>query len=110
MADGALVGGRCYASQEDAADAFYSSSAPSHVPGGTSYLSAFVKDSGVWKLRRYQVDTSGAVAIQGDAVLPAMSFAACDPAGAFKDGMTVGWGVVGAMVLVWCVVVMRRGL
>lgn len=108
--DGALVGGRCFASQDAAADAFYSSAAPAQTPGATTYLSEFVKVSGAWKLRRYQVDSSGAVAVLSDATLPATSFPVCDPAESFKDGMTVGWGVVAAMVLAWCVVVVRRGL
>lgn len=108
--DGALVGGRCYASQDAAADAYYSAAAPSQTPGGTTYLSEFVKVSGVWKLRRYQVDSSGAVATLSDATLPTMTFAVCDPAGDFKDGLQMGGGVVAAMAVAWAVVMVRRGL
>ncbi|EHP43590.1 hypothetical protein OR16_07781 [Cupriavidus basilensis OR16] len=107
---GALLGAMCYASPDAAADAYYSGAAPSQTPGGTSYLSAFVKDAGVWKLRRYQVNSAGEVATLTDAVLPTMTFPACDPLENFKDGMTVGWGVVAAMVLAWGVTVLRRGL
>ncbi|WP_342049725.1 MULTISPECIES: hypothetical protein [unclassified Cupriavidus] len=108
--DGALVGGRCFVSQDAAADAYFSGAAPSQTPGGTTYLSAFVKDSGVWKLRRYQVDSSGGIAMLSDATMPVMSFAPCDPSGDFKDGMTMGWGVVAAMAIAWAVTVMKRGL
>lgn len=107
---GALVGGRCFASQESAADVFYSSAAPSQTPGAITYLSEFVKVSGSWRLRRYQVDANGKVAVLSDATLLAKSFPPCDPAESFKDGMAVGWGVVAAMLLAWCVVVTRRGL
>lgn len=108
--DGALVGGRCYASQDDAADAFYSAAAPAQTPGGTTYLSEFVKVAGQWKLRRYQVDSSGGVATLSDAVLPVTTFVACDPAGDFKDGLQVGGGVVAAMAVAWALMVVRRGL
>lgn len=108
--DGALVGGRCFASQDAAADAYYSGAAPSQTPGATSYLSEFVKVSGAWKLRRYQVDNTGAVAMLSESAVPPMAFATCDPAESFKDGLTVGWGVVAAMVIAWGVAVVRRGL
>jgi hypothetical protein len=108
--DGALVGGRCFSSQDAAADAYYSSAAPSQNPGGTTYLSEFVKVSGAWKLRRYQVEANGGVAMLSDATLPATSFAVCDPAESFKDGMAVGWGLVAAMVCAWGLVVLRRGI
>lgn len=110
MADGALVGSVCYLSQDAAADAYYSAVAPSQTPGGTTYLSEFVKVSGVWKLRRYQVSSAGDVSMLTDAVAPAITFPTCDPAGSFKDGMTVGWGVVAAMIAAWAVVTVRRGL
>lgn len=108
---GALLGAQCYASQDAAADAYYSGAAPGQTPGGSaSYLSVFVKDAGVWKLRRYSVSGSGEVSTYTDAVLPAMVFPSCDPLENFKDGMTVGWGVVAAMVLAWGVGVLRRGV
>lgn len=107
---GALVGGRCFVSPEAAADAYYSAAAPSQTPGGTTYLSEFVKVSGVWKLRRYQVDAGGGVAMLSDATLPAMTFVECDPAGDFKDGMTMGWGVVAVMAVAWAIMSVKRGL
>jgi hypothetical protein len=110
MADGALVGSVCYLSQDAAADAYYSAVAPSQTPGGTSYLSEFVKVSGVWKVRRYQISSAGDVAMLSDATAPSIQFPVCDPAGSFKDGMTVGWGVVAAMIAAWGVVSLRRGL
>ncbi|EKZ97634.1 hypothetical protein D769_19293 [Cupriavidus sp. HMR-1] len=110
MLDGALVGGTCYLNQGAAADAYYSAAAPSQVPGGTSYLSAFVKVSGAWVLRRYQISSTGDVAMLADAAVPVIQFPPCDPAANFMDGMTVGWGVVAAMFLAWGVVYLRRGL
>jgi len=109
-ADGALVGATCYVSQDAAQDAYYSAAAPSQTPGGTSYLSEFVKVAGVWKVRRYQISSAGDVSMLSDAAAPAIVFPPCDPAGTFKDGMTVGWGVVAAMIAAWGVVSLRRGL
>jgi hypothetical protein len=109
-ADGALIGNRCYADQSQAADAYYSAVAPSQTPGATSYLSVFEKVSGAWKLRRYQVDTGGSVALLTESPVPALAFPSCDPYEPFKDGMAVGWGVVACMVLAWGVAVLRRGI
>lgn len=110
MADGALLGAVCYASQDAAADAYYSGAGPAQTPGGTTYLSEFVKVSGVWKVRRYQVASDGGVAMLTDATAPSVVFPSCDPMENFKDGMTAGWGVVAAMLLAWGVAVLRRGV
>lgn len=109
-ADGALVGARCFADAGAATDAYYSAVAPSQTPGATTYLSAFVKSSGTWVLRRYQVGSDGSVGTLGDAVLPAPTFPACDPRESFYDGMTMGWAVVAAMAVAWGITVLRRGL
>lgn len=109
-ADGALVGARCFADVGMATDAYYSAVAPSQTPGAVTYLSEFVKTTGGWVLRRYQVGSDGSVGTLTDASLPSLSFPACDPQESFKDGMTMGWGVVAAMVASWALVVMKKGL
>lgn len=91
-------------------DAYYSAVAPSQTPGAVTYLSEFVKTTGGWVLRRYQVGSDGSVGTLTDASLPSLSFPACDPQESFKDGMTMGWGVVAAMVAAWALVVMKKGL
>ncbi|MFS8934743.1 hypothetical protein [Cupriavidus taiwanensis] len=108
--DGALVGGRCFVSQDAAADAYFGAVAPSLVPGGTSYLSEFVKVSGAWKVRRYQATGGGDFALVAESPVPSASFATCDPLESFKDGQMMGWAVVAAMAAAWCIVVLRRGL
>ncbi|WP_104655772.1 hypothetical protein [Ralstonia insidiosa] len=107
---GALVGGRCYSSPDVATDVYYSSAVPSQTVGSTTYLAEFLKVSGAWVLRRYQVGSDGSLAQLVDASMPAMVFPDCDPYESFKDGMTVGWGVVAAMFLAWGVVYVRRAL
>jgi hypothetical protein len=109
-ADGALVGGKCFVSADDATDAYYSAVAPAQTAGAVTYLSEFVKGSGGWVLRRYQVGSDGSIGTLADAQVPAMSFPSCDPRAAFFDGMTMGWGVVAAMAAAWAVVAMRKGL
>lgn len=107
---GALVGGRCYVDSGVAADAYYSAAAPSQLVGATTYLSQFVKVSGAWVLRRYQVAPDGSLGQMADAMVPVVAFPDCDPYESFKDGMTMGWGVVGAMAIAWGVMYLRRAL
>lgn len=108
--DGALLGARCFVSQDAAADAYYSAVPPSLVPGGTAYLSEFVKVSGVWKVRRYQATGSGDFSLVAETGAPSLTFPICDPLDSFKDGQMMGWAVVAAMVAAWCIVVLRRGI
>lgn len=108
--DGALVGSKCFADVGEATDAYYSAVSPAQTPGAVTYLSEFIKTSGGWVLRRYQVGSDGSVGTLSDASLPAMTFPSCDPRAAFFDGMTMGWGVVAAMAAAWAVVAMKKGL
>lgn len=110
MAQGAYFGGACHASQAAALDAYYGSSAPAVAPGGTSYLSEFVKVSGAWMMRRYQIDSLGQLSMFTDAAAPVVVFPECDPMQSFNDGMTVGWGLVGAMVVAAGIVAIKRAL
>jgi hypothetical protein len=110
MADGFLNAAVCYGLQEQAMDARLSAGAPSHTAGSTAYVSEFVKEAGVWRLKVYSADAGGQLMLRTDAVAPAHSFPSCDTMESFKDGQVLGWGVVAAMVAAWCIASMRRGL
>lgn len=109
MADGVRLGNQCYASSQQASDAYYSAVTPSITPGPTTYVAEYVKSSGAWLLRLTQVQTGGGQSSVTTAA-PALALPPCDPLENFKDGMTVGWGVVAAMAVAWAVSVVRRGL
>lgn len=108
MATGALLGGRCFASQGEALDAFYSGSNPAFTSGATSYLSEYVKVSGVWKIQRYSISSTGTVTTLTASNAPVITFPACDTATYFLDGMTIGWGIATAMILVAAVKFLER--
>jgi hypothetical protein len=110
MAEGALTNGVCYGSQDAARDAYYSHAPAGQTPGVTSFLSTFEKVSGSWVMRRYQVDQSGQVFTMVDAAAPLVAFPVCDPLESFKDGQMLGWGVVAAMAVAFCIVVLKRGI
>jgi len=105
---GALYKGLCYVTNDDAADAFYLSAAPALTAGGTSYLSWFQKVGSQWAVssQSFSPTASGVSTV----ALTVPSFPTCDPAQPFYDGMSVGWGVGGAIVAAWVVKNLRRGL
>lgn len=107
---GALLGEKCYLTQTDALDAYYSAKLPEVTAGSTSYVAEFVKVSGVWKVQRKTIATNGTVTNQTDANAPVITFPTCNEAGNFQDGMTVGWGIVGAMIAAWSIAMIRRTL
>jgi hypothetical protein len=106
--DGGILGGRCYPSQVDTLDAYYSAMSAAQTPGSTSYVNEFVKESGVWKIKGYSVDTSGVWTLRYATNAPVPVFTACDPAQSFTDGVTVGWGIATALVVVSAVTLMKR--
>ena len=110
MASGALVGARCFSSNAEATDAVYSAAPIGQSVGQTTYVSEFVQSSGAWVVRRSVIAQDGAVTQLADAAAPSLSFPVCDTTAQFTDGMTVGWGVVAAMVAAWAVGALRRGL
>lgn len=106
---GAILGARCYPSQSDALDVLYSQMAPAQTAGLTSYVTQFVKSGTVWYQSAYSIDASGVWALRYSTVAPVPTFPACDPSEKFLDGVALGWGVATAMILVACVMLLRRG-
>lgn len=107
---GAIHGQKCYPSQGEALDAYYSQLAPAQTPGATSYVLEYVKSAGgVWQLKSYSVSSTGVWTTRSTTNAPVVTFPACDPSQSFVDGVTVGWGIATAMILVSAMVLLKRG-
>lgn len=104
---GARVNDVCYATQAEALDAFYSGLPPVQLLAATSAYSTFVNVSGVWKLNKYAISSSGVWTLNHSSNVPVLTFPSCtvanDAATQFADGMELGWGVAAAMVASWAV-------
>lgn len=108
MAAGFLAVGRCFASFGDALDAYYGAVPPAQTPGNPSYIGMFIKSSSGWLHITNQYGPSG-YSTEVSRVGPlSMLFPSCDPSESFFDGLTLGWGVVAAMVVAWAVLQMKR--
>lgn len=106
---GSFYDGKCYTTNSEAADAFFSSKEPSYTAGSTSYQSWYEKSvGGVWQIKRQSIASGGAITnlTTSNATVP--TFTACDPSADFMDGVTIGWGVASAMVLVAAIKMMQR--
>lgn len=107
---GAEFQGRCYVSAADAADAYFSSHVPNVVSGPTSYVLRFEFDAGVWKSVGYSIDSQGTWTQHYAISAPLPAFPECNPAEGFNDGMVIGWGIASAMIAVWAITHLRKGL
>lgn len=107
---GALVGTRCFSSNVDASDAFFSGKDPSYTAGVTSYLSWFEKTAGVWQIKRQSIASNGAVTSLTTSNATVPTFPACTESAPFFDGMTIGWGIAAAMGAAWGIRFLQRAL
>lgn len=107
---GALLGDKCFETNAQAVDAFYSSKEPSYTAGATSYQQWYEKVNGVWVVKRQSIASGGAVTNLANANAPVPVFPVCDERGTFTDGIALGWLLVGVMVLAWGAVMVRRQL
>ena len=64
----------------------------------------------VWQIKRQSIASTGVITnlTTSNATVP--TFAACDPAALFNDGMILGWGVAAAMLVVFAVKFIAKGL
>lgn len=99
--------GRCYETSSEATDAFFSSVAPS-VSASPPVQVVFTKSSGDWFFQTYSMGTTASLQSSTPAVAP--SFPSCSSLDQFLDGVALGWGVAGAMILAWAVSFLRRPL
>lgn len=107
---GSRIGDRCYSSNSDAADAFFSGKDPSYTAGATSYLSWFEKAGSTWQIKRQSIDSGGVVTTLTVSNATVPTFASCDVFDNFSDGMLVGWGVAAAMLAAYGVKFIAKGL
>lgn len=107
-ATGALWGDRCFPSQADALDAFYLAKSSAEVPGSTTYVIQYAKESGLWKSQGYSIDGAGVWTLRYSTVAPTPSFPVCDPTEPFFDGVTIGWAFASAMVAVACLKLIQK--
>ena len=105
---GAAFEGRCFTTPGEAVDGYYSGAAPALTSGTTSYLTEWVKESGVWRAKSWSVNGSGVATLRYNVAAPVPTFQACDPAQNFLDGATVGWGIAAAMVMAASIKLMQR--
>lgn len=106
---GAIYGVKCYPSQAEALDAYYSQVAPAATPGTTSYVLEYVKTGTVWQQKSYSISSTGVWTTRSTTNAPVITFPACDPSASFFDGMAIGWGVAVAMVAVGAMMMMKKG-
>ena len=102
MATGTTFGGRCFASDAEAVDAYYSAVPPNVVSGVTSYMVQFVKDAGIWKTQSFSRTGINPWVLESMQIAPVPMFASCDGSDQqFADGLGVGWAIVGVVVIAW---------
>lgn len=95
---GAFVGEKCFNSQAEGLDYFYSNAAPAYTAGATSYASQYVKTAGVWKINRQSISSTGVITNLTASNAPVLTFPSCDPSGQYMDGIAVGWGIAAAVI------------
>lgn len=108
---GARFGDRCFSTNADAADAFFTSQSVGYTAGTTSYLGWFEKTAGgVWQIKRQSIASNGTVTnlTASNATVP--TFPACNVMDNFSDGMLLGWGVAGAMLAAYAIKFIAKGL
>lgn len=113
MATGFLYENICHPTLAAATAAYWSSVPVSLTPGTTSYVNA-VEWVGLgipnWYISRYTLSSTGVLTKNTQTLAPSQSFPTCDTTETFFDGMTLGWGVVGAMVAAFGIKFLARAL
>ena len=105
---GSLYKDRCYASSEEALDAVYSGVAPAQAAGVPSYSLAYTKGVNGWRSELWTQSGSGAWTLSSSQEARSLSFPECDPSQGFNDGLALGWGIVGVLVVGWAFRLVRE--
>jgi hypothetical protein len=107
VATGFASAGGCWPSASVAADMYFASAEPvfARTAVGVWEGVLFTKSGGVWSISQTSFkDYPGYVVTTTKPALlptfPVCEMSATDPAGAFGDGVALGWGVVGCCVAV----------
>lgn len=78
MTTGFMVGDRCYSTNAEANDAFYTAQPVFQTSGSTSYVNTFIKVGTSWNLRQYSVSSTGIWTTRSTTLSPTFSFPSCD--------------------------------
>lgn len=105
---GSFFDGKCYSSNSVAADAFFSAKEPAYTAGSTSYQSWFEKVGSVWQIKRQSIASNGAITNLTASTATVPTFTTCNQSQDFLDGVTIGWGVASAMIVVAAIKMMQR--
>lgn len=109
MASGWMMKGVCYAVQQDAIDAYFQSIPPTVLTSATNTIVHGYVRSAVpaWISNKQTFSSTGVITnnysvaqanpVMGSCVLPN------DPVTNFADGVTIGWGVASAMIIVFLI-------
>lgn len=101
--------GVCHSSVASAADAYFTSIAPSLlVSSTTSYQLYYLPISGVWNLRKVTISSTGVPTVNFTVPVAPPTFQNCDLTQNYFDGMQIGWGVVAAMVFAYAIVFLKK--
>lgn len=111
MAAGFYFKGICYASSEEASAAYWSAQPVAVTSGTTSYLTEYVWSAAtnVAQIKGYSISSAGGQTLRYTITAPPVTFSGCDTSEGYLDGMALGWGVATAMILVYAVVLAKRG-
>jgi hypothetical protein len=111
---GNLVGGKCYTSGNDAADAYFMNMGRTILPGpnGGSVEIGFIKEGGAWYrevINFNNVGTqTGYTSTFYGSTLGHNHAPLCDPTEGFFDGIQLGWGIALVLIASYAFVLMKR--
>ncbi|HEY3300359.1 MAG TPA: hypothetical protein VGJ90_06230 [Methylophilaceae bacterium] len=118
MAQGYLSHGVCFPTLNQAIDNHYSllPPVPMPFPTGDMYVLDYVYlDEGQWQYRvtLYPSSQQQQLTVTAYGTLDTIQLPVCDvlndPMTNFQDGMELGWGVATVMVVVYCIMRLKRG-
>lgn len=105
MAAGHIVANQCVVVAASS-DYYFSSAVPTSsvtLDGAFVFQTMFRKLTNGWALSVRQTKTADGTFVTTNSSISPPAFATCDTASDFKDGMTLGWGVAIAMIIVFII-------
>ncbi|MES1983229.1 MAG: hypothetical protein V4443_12250 [Pseudomonadota bacterium] len=110
---GYSVNGICYASTQEAVDAYYSNSHPQIIQTPTAVFKVqYLQTAGAWQSVQETVSGSGETTAVTVAPAPVNVYGACSLPNSsyenFSDGQTLGWGVASALTATFAIMLLRK--
>lgn len=109
MATGWMMKGVCYAVQQDAIDAYFQAIPPTVLLSSTtSYVQSYVRTATpAWQFNKQTFSSTGAITNNYSVAQANPVMGACtvlnDPVTNFSTGMSLGWAIAAAMVVVYVI-------